>query len=445
MAAISEISEISDYSYEEKKRIRKSFRKLLDMKPPPLLAIQTESYKKFLQVDDFFSQAPEVEKQVAGKDKKAKRKTKQKASEVAKGEETVAELKGVGLHAAFRSVFPIESFSGYARLEYVSYRLGAPLFNVKECKLRGITYAATLRVKVRLVIFDKESPAKDKKVQDIREQEVYMGEIPLMTDVGTFVVNGTERVVVSQLHRSPGVFFEHDKGKTHSSGKLLYSARVIPYRGSWLDFEFDPKDHLFARIDRRRKIPATILLRALNYSTEEILNLFFTTNQFHIKGEDYILDLIPEQLRGEIAFFDIKVPGKSGEVIVENGRRITMRHIRLMEKAKLKQLPVPAEYILGKSLANAIIDTETGEVIAEANAEITNKKEYGWVHNLGYIINCLINSSLQIEFLNEYPFVSWQMLPFLVEKEGGWWHLPEKFEKVPLMFTLKASKPLKSS
>ncbi|MEE9452605.1 MAG: hypothetical protein V3V61_07615, partial [Gammaproteobacteria bacterium] len=343
------------------------------MKPPPLLAIQTESYKKFLQVDDFFSQAPEVEKQVAGKDKKAKRKTKQKASEVAKGEETVAELKGVGLHAAFRSVFPIESFSGYARLEYVSYRLGAPLFNVKECKLRGITYAATLRVKVRLVIFDKESPAKDKKVQDIREQEVYMGEIPLMTDVGTFVVNGTERVVVSQLHRSPGVFFEHDKGKTHSSGKLLYSARVIPYRGSWLDFEFDPKDHLFARIDRRRKIPATILLRALNYSTEEILNLFFTTNQFHIKGEDYILDLIPEQLRGEIAFFDIKVPGKSGEVIVENGRRITMRHIRLMEKAKLKQLPVPAEYILGKSLANAIIDTETGEVIAEANAEITGE------------------------------------------------------------------------
>ena len=218
------------YSYTEKKRIRKDFGKLPQvMSIPYLLAIQVESYKEFVQD---------------------------------KVEPSEREMKG--LHAAFQSVFPITSYSGNASLEYVSYRLGKPQFNVKECQLRSVTYAVPLKVTVRLLVFDKESGNKD--VKDIKEQEVYMGEIPLMTDNGTFVINGIERVVVSQLHRSPGVFFDHDKGKTHSSGKLLYSARVIPMRGSWLDFEFDPKDNLYARIDRRRKLPSTILLRALGYS-----------------------------------------------------------------------------------------------------------------------------------------------------------------------------------
>ena len=232
------------YSYTEKKRIRKDFGKLPRvMDIPYLLGIQVESYKQFLQ--DKVDPKKRIEK---------------------------------GLHTAFKSVFPITSYSNNAALEYVSYRLGKPPFNVKECQLRSVTYAVPLRVKVRLIIYDKESSNKAIKV--IKEQEVYMGEIPLMTDNGTFVINGIERVVVSQLHRSPGVFFDHDKGKTHSSGKLLYSARVIPMRGSWLDFEFDPKDCVFVRIDRRRKLPATILLRALGYSAEEILATFFDTDTF---------------------------------------------------------------------------------------------------------------------------------------------------------------------
>ena len=210
------------FSFTEKKRIRKDFGKLSQtMELPYLLAIQVDSYNKFLQV---------------GKD----------AQERAES----------GLHAAFQSVFPIVSYSGSAALEYVDYQLGEPAFDVIECTLRSITYAAPLRVKVRLIIYDKES--SNKTVKDVKEQEVYMGEIPLMTDNGTFVINGTERVIVSQLHRSPGVFFDHDRGKTHSSGKLLYSARIIPYRGSWLDFEFDPKDQVFARIDRRRKLPCLL-------------------------------------------------------------------------------------------------------------------------------------------------------------------------------------------
>jgi DNA-directed RNA polymerase subunit beta len=217
------------------------------------------------------------------------------------------------------------------------------------------------------VVYDKEAAAGT--VKDIKEQEVYMGEIPLMTDNGTFVINGTERVIVSQLHRSPGVFFDHDKGKTHSSGKVLYNARVIPYRGSWLDFEFDPKDNLFVRIDRRRKLPASIILRALEYSTEEILAMFYDTTDFAIKGEKLIMDLIPERLRGETATFDIEL--KKGEVLVETGRRITARHIRALSKAKLDKLEVPADYIVGRVLSKSYIDKSTGEVIAEANTEIT--------------------------------------------------------------------------
>ena len=325
------------YSYTEKKRIRKDFGKhpkIMDV--PPLLAMQLNSYRKYLQLDV----VPE-------------------------------ERKDVGLQAAFKSVFPIVGFSGSAMLEYVSYRLVNPVFDVKECQLRGITYASSLRVKVRLVIYDKEAGLNKKVVKDIKEQEVYMGEIPLMTITGAFVINGTERVIVSQLHRSPGVFFEHDKGKTHSSGKLLFSARVIPYRGSWLDFEFDPKDLVYCRIDRRRKIPATILLRALGYDTQEMLDIFFDTNKYIICKKGVALTLIPDRLRGETATFDIK--NKKGKVIVENERRITARHIREMEKVRLKELMVPAEYLIGQVIAKDIVDLETGELLAAANTEITEE------------------------------------------------------------------------
>jgi DNA-directed RNA polymerase subunit beta len=321
------------YSYTEKKRIRKDFGKLPRvMDVPYLLAIQIDSYRRFLQQD-----------------------IKPDARD------------DIGLHAAFKSVFPIVSFSGSAALEYVSYRLTAPAFDVKECMLRGATYSAPLRVKVRLIIYDKESSSK--AIKDIKEQEVYMGEIPLMTDNGTFVVNGTERVIVSQLHRSPGVFFDHDRGKTHSSGKYLYSARVIPYRGSWLDFELDPKDLVYVRIDRRRKLPVTILLRALDLSDQDILQTFFETSRFFLQGENLTLELIPERLRGETASFDIK--DAEGNLIVEEGRRVTARHIRQMQKIGLTELVVPTDYIFGKVLAKDLIDQNTGEVIAECNTPIT--------------------------------------------------------------------------
>ena len=323
------------YSFTEKKCIRKDFGKRPSiLETPYLLAIQVESYRDFLQ------------------------------------EDVVTENRAErGLHAAFKSVFPITSYTGNAALEYVSYRLGVPGFDVKECQSRGMTYAAPLRVKVRLVIYDKEAPAGTLAIKDVKEQEVYMGELPLMTGNGTFVVNGTERVVVSQLHRSPGVFFEHDKGKTHSSGKLLFSARIIPYRGSWLDFEFDPNDSVFVRIDRRRKLPATIILRALGYTTEQMLDLFFETNTLTFVKDSINLDLVPDRLRGESAAFDIK--DAKGKLIVEAGRRIMARHISEMKKADLKTLTVPREYVLGKVMAHDVVDQSTGEVLANANDEIT--------------------------------------------------------------------------
>ena len=323
------------YSFTEKKRIRKSFGKLPDvMDLPYLLAIQLDSYKNFTQAG------------VALEDR-----------------------KHTGLHAALKSIFPIVGYSGHAALEYVDYVLGKPAFDVEECKLRGVTFSVPLRVRVRLVIYDKEST--NKAIKDIREQEVYLGEIPLMTDNGTFIINGTERVIVSQLHRAPGVVFDHDKGKTHSSGKLLYTARVIPYRGSWLDFEFDPKDLLFVRIDRRRKLPVTILLRALGYNSEEILGMFFDTSTFHYKKGEYSLDLDPERLRGEIAVFDIV--DKKGTVVVAKGRRITARHIRQLEKGKVTTLAVTSEYLVGRASAKDIADPKTGELILECNAELTEE------------------------------------------------------------------------
>ncbi|MGY8788859.1 MAG: DNA-directed RNA polymerase subunit beta, partial [Pseudomonadales bacterium] len=329
------------YSYTEKKRIRKDFGKLQSpMDIPYLLAIQIDSYKQFTQTD-------------VSPDERLEQ----------------------GLHAAFKSVFPIVSYSGKALLEYVSYRLGKLEFDVSECQLRGATYAVSLRVKARLIIYEKESTAK--VIKDIKEQEVYMGEIPLMTDSGTFVINGTERVVVSQLHRSPGVFFDHDKGKTHSSGKLLYSARIIPYRGSWLDVEFDPKDMVYVRIDRRRKLPASILLRALEFSTQDILEMFYENNAYYIdKDGNFSVELVPSRLRGAVLNFDIK---NKRTVLVKTGARITARHIREMEKSKLSKLDVPGEFVLGDALAKDIFDKETGEVLFACNAEITEEMIEGLV------------------------------------------------------------------
>ncbi len=322
------------YSFTEKKRIRKDFGKQPGILGVPyLLAIQLDSYRSFLQAD-----APE--------DARVDR----------------------GLHAAFKSVFPISSYSGNATLEYVSYRLGEPVFDVKECQLRGLTYAAPLRVKVRLIVLDKEAPGAKKPVKDVREQEVYLGELPLMTDNGTFIVNGTERVIVSQLHRSPGVFFDHDRGKTHSSGKLLFSARIIPYRGSWLDFEFDPKDCVFARIDRRRKLPVSIILRALGMNEAEILDIFFEKNAIDLSKDNVAMELVPARLRGETASFEIRI---GNQVVVEEGRRITARHVRQLEDSGVKLLPIPRDYLYGKVLAHDVVNADTGEILAKANEVLT--------------------------------------------------------------------------
>ncbi|HDS0921721.1 TPA: DNA-directed RNA polymerase subunit beta [Stenotrophomonas maltophilia] len=327
---------MTSYSFTEKKRIRKDFgkqRSILEV--PFLLAIQVDSYREFLQenVDP-------------------------------------AKRRDLGLHAALKSVFPIASYSGNAALEYVGYKLGDPVFDERECRQRGMSYGAPLRVTVRLVIYDRESSTK--AIKYVKEQEVYLGEIPLMTDNGTFIVNGTERVIVSQLHRSPGVFFDHDRGKTHSSGKLLYSARIIPYRGSWLDFEFDPKDALFTRIDRRRKLPVSILLRALGYSNEEMLAEFFEINTFHINPDEGVqLELVAERLRGETLNFDL---ADGDKVIVEAGKRITARHVKQLEASGIAALAVPDDYIVGRILSHDVVDAGTGELLAQANDEITDEQ-----------------------------------------------------------------------
>ncbi|AHG66114.1 DNA-directed RNA polymerase subunit beta [Advenella mimigardefordensis] len=321
------------YSYTERKRIRKSFAKREDVQDVPyLLATQLHSYRTFLQQSVLSSQR-----------------------------------KDEGLQAAFKSIFPIVSHNGMARLEFDSYMLGEPVFDVKECQLRGLTFASPLRAKVKLVLMDRE--VSKPTVKEIKEQEVYMGEIPLMTDTGSFVINGTERVIVSQLHRSPGVFFEHDRGKTHSSGKLLFSARVIPYRGSWLDFEFDPKDVLFFRIDRRRKMPVTILLKAIGLTPETILAHFYEFDHFDIKSEGALMQMVPERWKGEVARFDIT--DKNGTVLVEKDKRINSKHLRELANAKIERISVPEDYLIGRVLAKNVISADTGEVIANANDEIT--------------------------------------------------------------------------
>ncbi|ORF04370.1 DNA-directed RNA polymerase subunit beta [Snodgrassella alvi] len=324
------------YSFTEKKRIRKSFAKRANvLEVPFLLATQLDSYTQFLQMETPYDQRAEV-----------------------------------GLQAAFQSIFPIISHNGYARLEFTHYVLGEPVFDIPECQLRGITYAAPLRARIRLVILDKES-SKPNVVKEVRENEVYMGEIPLMTPSGSFIINGTERVIVSQLHRSPGVFFEHDRGKSHSSGKLLFSARIIPYRGSWLDFEFDPKDLLYFRIDRRRKMPVTILLQALGFTPEQILDMFYDRESYHLSKDGVHTDLIPARLRGETAKFDLV--DKDGKVLVQKGKRINAKNIRDIIAADIKWLEVEPESLIGKVLAADVVVPDTGEILAKSNDEITEE------------------------------------------------------------------------
>ena len=350
------------YSYTEKKRIRKNFgtfAKVMDL--PNLIETQTKSYAEFLQADV----TPEARKKQ-------------------------------GLEEVFQSLFPIQSVSGNAALEYVSYELGKNTYDVQECLVQGLSYSAPLRIKVKLVLFDRESNFKD--VKDIKEGEVFMGEVPLMTDDASFIINGTERVVVSQLHRSPGVFYDHDKGKTHSSGKVLYSARIIPYRGSWLDFEFDPKDILFSRIDRRRKIPATIMLRALDMGTEEILSEFYDEDIFTLDQDNVKAALVPERLRGETLPVDIKVKSK---VYVEAGKRITARHIKELTSSTASEITLADEFLIGKVLSKDIFNKETGEVLFAANTEIDETVLTEIKENQIKEIKCLY-----INELDKGPYIS---------------------------------------
>ncbi|WP_343183112.1 DNA-directed RNA polymerase subunit beta [Buchnera aphidicola (Neophyllaphis podocarpi)] len=341
------------YSYTEKKRIRKDFGKRPQvLNIPYLLYTQIESFKKFIKHNN---------KNISG------------------------------LESAFKSIFPIKSYSENAEIQYINYRIGTNTFDVKECQTRGATYSAPLRVKLRLVIYEKEYQFQKAKIKEIKEQEVYMGEIPLMTNNGTFIINGTERVIVSQLHRSPGVFFDSDKGKTHSSGKVLYNARIIPYRGSWLDFEFDPKDNLFVRIDRRRKLPVSVLLRALNYDTEQILDIFFKKNIFEFKHNKIIMELFPERLRGETASFDITCNNNN---YVKKGRRITAKHIKKLKLDKIKNIEVPIEYLIGKKLSKNYINKINGEIIALANTELNIEFIYKLKNNGFNIIETLFTNDL---------------------------------------------------
>ena len=350
------------YSYTEKKRIRKNFgtfAQVMDL--PNLIETQTNSYAEFLQADV----APDSRKKQ-------------------------------GLEEVFQSLFPITSVSGNAALEYVSYELGKNTYDVQECLIQGLSYSAPLRIKVKLVLFDRDSNFKE--VKDIKEGEVFMGEVPLMTDDASFIINGTERVVVSQLHRSPGVFYDHDKGKTHSSGKVLYSARIIPYRGSWLDFEFDPKDILFSRIDRRRKIPATIMLRALDMGTEEILSEFYEEDSYTLDKDSVKVALVPERLRGETLSVDIKVKSK---VYVEAGKRITARHIKELTNSKASEITLSDEFLIGKVLSKDIFDSETGEVLLASNTEISEEILEILKENKISEIKCLY-----INELDKGPYIS---------------------------------------
>ncbi|MEK6562516.1 MAG: DNA-directed RNA polymerase subunit beta, partial [Candidatus Binatota bacterium] len=320
-------------------RFRRNFgriRKIIDL--PYLIEIQKNSYDLFLQKDVLPNQR-----------------------------------QGIGLQEVFKSVFPIKDFNETASLEFVGYSLGEPKYDVEECHQRGMTYAAPLKVTVQLVLWDVDPQTGSRTIKNVKEQEVYFGEVPLMTKNGTFMVNGTERVIVSQLHRSPGVFFEHDKGKTHASGKLLYSARVIPYRGSWLDFEFDPRDILYVRIDRRRKFHATVLLRALGMTTEDLLNYFHKTDTIVFEGRKPLLVFKPDHLVGIKAGSDVRDP-KSNELIVREGKKFTRPLIRQMELSRIKHVAVAWEDVLGRVAAHNIVDPENRKVLVECNQEITQER-----------------------------------------------------------------------
>jgi len=325
------------YSYTERKRIRKSFGKReAVLNVPYLLTMQKDSYVAFLQKD-----VPPKQRKVEG------------------------------LQAAFDSAFPIVSHNGFVEMKFIEYNMAKPAFDTRECQQRGLTYAAAVRAKLQMIIYDRESP-QAKTVKEIKEQEVYMGEVPLMTDYGSFIINGTERVIVSQLHRSPGVFFEHDKGKTHSSGKLLFSARIIPYRGSWLDFEFDPKDVLYFRVDRRRKMPVTILLKAIGLNPEQILAHFFVFDNFRLMDSGAQMEFVADRIRGEIARFDIT--DKNGNVIVEKDKRITARHVRQIEQSETQFISVPEDFLVGRVVARNVVDADTGEVVVEQGKKITARQ-----------------------------------------------------------------------
>ncbi|MBT9609146.1 MAG: DNA-directed RNA polymerase subunit beta, partial [Aquabacterium sp.] len=330
------MAQATPYSYTERKRIRKSFGKRGSvLNVPYLLTMQKDSYVAFLQKD-----VPPQQR------------------------------KPEGLQAAFVSAFPIVSHNGFVEMKFIEFNIAKPAFDERECQLRGLTFASAVRARLQMIIYDREtSTSQSKVVKEVKEQEVYMGEVPLMTDYGSFIINGTERVIVSQLHRSPGVFFEHDKGKTHSSGKLLFSARIIPYRGSWLDFEFDPKDLLYFRVDRRRKMPVTTLLKAIGMNNEQILSTFFQNDQIKLMDAGAQLAFVPERFKGEVARFDIT--DKAGAVVVEKDKRITARHTRALEQSGTTHISVPEDFLLGRVLSKNQIDPDTGELIGKANEELT--------------------------------------------------------------------------
>jgi DNA-directed RNA polymerase subunit beta len=329
--------------FTEGQRVRREFSKIkTPLEIPNLIELQRRSYDLFLQAD-----VP------------ADRRL------------------NTGLQAVFKSIFPIEDFDKTAALEFESYTLEKPKYDVNECRQRSGTYAAPLKITVRLVVYDVEEETGNRNIRDIKEQEVFMGEIPLMTESGSFIINGTERVIVSQLHRSPGVIFAHDHGKGHSSGKILYSARVIPHRGSWLDFEFDHKDHLYARIDRKRKLPATTLLKALGMTVTEILNRFYKLETLQIEGEgksaQFFRVVNLEILAGQRAEHDIHDP-KTKDLIIAKNRKFSTTVIEKLRAAGVKRLEIPQEAMIGRVLCEDLVDKKTGEVLMEANEEITESK-----------------------------------------------------------------------
>jgi DNA-directed RNA polymerase subunit beta len=332
------MAQATPYSYTERKRIRKSFGKRESvLNVPYLLTMQKDSYVAFLQK-----------------------------------EIPPAKRKPEGLQAAFLAAFPIVSHNGFVEMKFIEYNIAKPPFDTRECQQRGLTYAAAVRAKLQMIVYDRESSTPQSKVvKEVKEQEVYMGEVPLMTDYGSFIVNGTERVIVSQLHRSPGVFFEHDKGKTHSSGKLLFSARIIPYRGSWLDFEFDPKDILYFRVDRRRKMPVTILLKAIGLNPEQILAHFFVYDNFRLMDAGAQMEFVADRLKGEVARFDIT--DKDGNVVIEKDKRITARHVRTLEQSGTQYISVPEDFLVGRIVARNMVDGDTGEIVAKANDELASR------------------------------------------------------------------------